>query len=141
MQITPVTNLTAEIYEAFQRLMPQLSSVTPPSRDGLQDLIDAPATTLLIARDADGEIVATVTLTCFRVPTGARAIIEDLVVDAESRAQGIATKLIRVCFDLAEHYGAKGVMLTSNSRRVSANQLYQKIGFKRWETNLYFYEF
>jgi predicted N-acetyltransferase YhbS len=56
-----------------------------------------------------------------------RAIIEDLVVDVESRARGTATKLTRACLDLSEQYGAKGVMLTSNPRRVSANQLYQKM--------------
>ena len=141
MEITPIIELTDEIYEALQRLIPQLTSLMPPTRDELLDLINADATTLLIARNADGKIVATVTLTCFRVPTGVRAIIEDLVVDASARGQGTATKLTRACLDLAEQYGAKGVMLTSNPRRVSANQLYQKIGFKRWETNLYFYEF
>ena len=140
MKIFPVTKLTNEIYEAFQRLIPQLSPLSPPTRDELLDLINADATTLLVARELDGKIVATVTLTCFRVPTGTRAIIEDLIVDAESRAQGTATKLTRACLDLAKQYGAKGVMLTSNPRRGAANHLYQKIGFKRWDTNLYFYE-
>jgi len=141
MKIFLLTELTDEIYDAFQRLIPQLSSLTPPTRDDLLDLINADATNLFIARDTEGKIVATVTLTCFRVPTGVRAIIEDLVVDAESRAQGTATKLTQACLDLAEQYGAKGVMLTSNPRRAEANRLYQKMGFKRWETNLYFYEF
>ncbi len=141
MDIFPVTKLTNEIYEAFQRLIPQLSPLSPPMWDDLLDLINADATTLFIARDLDGKIVATVTLACFRVPTGVRAVIEDLVVDEESRAEGIATKMIRACLDLAKQYGATGVMLTSNPRRVGANHLYQKMGFKRWETNLYFYEF
>ncbi|MBT3322642.1 MAG: GNAT family N-acetyltransferase [Anaerolineae bacterium] len=141
MKIIHLTELTDEIYEAFQRLIPQLTSLAPPSRKELQDLIDADATNLFITCDADEKIVATVTLTCFRVPTGVRAIIEDLVVDAEARGQGAATKLTQACLDLSKEYGAKGVMLTSNPRRLSANQLYQKMGFKRWETNLYFYEF
>ncbi len=141
MEITPVIELTAEIYEAFQRLIPQLTSVTPPTWDELDGLVNADATNLFLARDVDGEIVATVTLTCFSVPTGVRAIIEDLVVDTSARGQGVATKLTQACLDLSKQYGAKGVMLTSNPRRVSANQLYQKMGFKRWETNLYFYEF
>ncbi len=141
MNISPVTKLTDEIYEAFQRLIPQLSSVTPPTRDELLDLINADATTLLIARQLDGKIVATLTLTCFRVPTGMRALIEDIVVDESARGLGIGTQLTKKALKVAKQYEAKGVMLTSNPHRAAANHLYKKMGFKRWETNLYFYEF
>jgi len=141
MQILPVTNLTEEIYAAFVRLIPQLSSVDIPTRDELRDLISADATTLLIARGLDAESVATLTLTCYRVPTGLRALIEDVVVDESHRGQGIGRKIMDEALRLAKDYGANGVMLTSNPHRVSANHLYQKMGFERWETNLYFYEF
>ncbi len=143
MKITPVTELTDEIYEAFQRLIPQLSSVTPPTRDELSELVLADATTLLVAREDSGNqpIVGALTLICFRVPTGLRSIIEDIVVDESARGLGIGEKLTREALRLAEAYGAKGVMLTSNPRREAANRLYQKIGFKSWQTNLYFYEF
>ena len=143
MNIFPVTELTDEIYDAFQRLIPQLSSVTPPTRDEVRELVLAEATTLLVARSDDGDkpIVGALTLICFRVPTGLRAIIEDIVVDESARGQGLGEALTREGLRLAEDYGVKGVMLTSNPRRVAANKLYQKMGFKRWETNLYFYEF
>ena len=143
MKITPATELTDEIYEAFQRLIPQLSSVTPPTRDELSELVLTDATTLVIARSDSGDkpIVGALTLICFRVPTGLRSIIEDIVVDESARGLGIGKKLTREAIRLAESYGAKGVMLTSNPRREAANRLYQKIGFKPWQTNLYFYEF
>ena len=143
MKISPVSELSDEIYDAFQRLIPQLSSVTPPTRDELSELILADATTLLIARqDNDSRpIVGALTLICFRVPTGLRSIIEDIVVDESARGLGIGEALTREALRLAETYGAKGVMLTSNPRREAANRLYQKIGFKPWQTNLYFYEF
>lgn len=143
MKIAPVTELTDEIYDAFQRLIPQLSSVRPPTRDELRGLVLADATTLLVARSDDGTqpIAGALTLICFRVPTGCRAIIEDVVVDESARGQGIGESLMREAIRLAETCGAAGVMLTSNPRRVAANKLYQKMGFKCWETNLYFYEF
>ena len=141
MQIFPVTEFNEEIYLAFQRLIPQLSSVASPTRDELRDLISAEATTLLVARQSDEEIVAILTLTCYRVPTGLRATIEDLVVDESARGQGLGTQLTNTALKVAKQYGAKGVMLTSNPRRAAANRLYQKMGFKRWKTNLYFYEF
>ncbi len=143
MKITPVIKLTDEIYEAFQRLIPQLSSVTPPTWDELSELVLADAITLLVAREDSGNqpIVGALTLICFRVPTGLRSIIEDIVVDESARGLGIGEKLTREALRLVKSYGAKGVMLTSNPRREAANRLYQKIGFKSWQTNLYFYEF
>ena len=143
MKISPVTELTDEIYDAFQRLIPQLSSVKPPTRAELSELVLADATTLLVARqDNDSRpIVGALTLICFRVPTGLRAIIEDIVVGESARGLGVGEALTREALRLAEAYGAKGVMLTSNPRREAANRLYQKIGFKSWQTNLYFYEF
>ena len=143
MNIYPITELTDEVYDAFLRLIPQLSSVAMPSRDALSDLILADATTLLLARQDGGDepIIGALTLVCFRVPTGLRAHIEDVIVDESARGQGVGEALTREALHLAAEYGANGVMLTSNPRRVAANKLYQKMGFKEWETNLYFYEF
>lgn len=143
MKIAPITELTDEVFDAFQHLIPQLSSVAPPTREKLNELISAEATTLLIVRDdsPDERIVGALTLICFRVPTGLRAIIEDIVVDESARGCGLGEALTRNALRLAKEYGAKGVMLTSNQKREAANRLYQKIGFKRWKTNLYFYEF
>ena len=141
MNIHRVTELTDEIYEAFLRLIPQLSSVKPPTRDEVLEIISANVTTLLLARQPDGKIVALLTLICFRVPTGLHAHIEDLVVDESARGQGIASELIREALNIAKEFGANGVMLTSNVQRVAANKLYQKMGFKHWKTNVYFYEF
>ena len=143
MDIRPVLELTDEVYDAFLQLIPQLSSVGVPTRGELSDLILADATTLLVARQDDGvkPIIGALTLICFRVPTGLRAHIEDVIVDESARGEGIGEALTRESLRLAAEYGAKGVMLTSNPRRVAANKLYQKIGFKEWETNLYFYEF
>jgi hypothetical protein len=42
---------------------------------------------------------------------------------------------------MARDAGAGGVALTSNPKREAANRLYQHLGFKLWETNLYFYKF
>jgi hypothetical protein len=36
--------------------------------------------------------------------------------------------------------GLKGVSLTCNPRRIDANCLYQKMGFKKWDTNVYWFK-
>ena len=62
-------------------------------------------------------------------------------MDESARGQGIAVELVQRALEIARAKGADGVALTSNPRRAAANKLYQKVGFKRWETNIYFYKF
>ena len=138
MQIEIVYQADDELYEAFQRLVPQLTNNNPPpTREDLSALIQEPASTLMIARSDDGQIVGALTLTVYRVPTGIRSIIEDVIVDISVRGQGIGEALVQRAIDMARQKGAHTISLTSNSLRVAANQLYLKMGFEKRETNAY----
>ena len=79
------------------------------------------------------------TLVVFRIPTGVRAWIEDVVVDTEARGMGIGQALNEYAIQLAEQAGAKTIDLTSRPSRESANRLYQRLGFVARETNVYRY--
>ena len=136
-----VTGVDDELWEAFQRLVPQLTSnKPPPSQDDLRALggLRTPARSSSPA-GADGRIVGAACLTVYRVPTGVRAIIEDVIVDETARGTGLGEALTRRCLDLAREKGAAAVTLTSNPARQSANRLYVRMGFKRRETNAYIY--
>ena len=138
MQIDIVTQADAELYEAFQRLVPQLTDNNPPpSLDNLADLVRDAASTLMVARNAEGEIVGALTLSVYRVPTGIRSIIEDVIVDNSARGQGIGEALMQRAIELAREKGAKNISLTSNPLREAANRLYLRVGFKKRETNAY----
>ncbi len=144
MEIVQVTSITEEIYEAFRRLIPQLTSTTlPPSRGDLDVLVKSDSSILFIARypNENSPIIGAGCLTIYRVPTGVKGIIEDVIVDESARAHGIGESLVRFMLDFARNKGLKGVALTSNPKRISANRLYQRIGFVRRETNSYFYRF
>jgi ribosomal protein S18 acetylase RimI-like enzyme len=140
MLIERQTAVTDELVEAFRRLMPQLSSSNPaPTRTELAEMIESPAITLLIARD-EGEIVGSLTLAMFRIPTGRRAWIEDVVVDNARRGRGIGEALTREALAVAKAAGATTVDLTSRPSREAANRLYQRVGFEKRETNVYRYK-
>jgi ribosomal protein S18 acetylase RimI-like enzyme len=144
MVIETVSQITDELLAALERLIPQLTSNhPPPTPEALRELISSEASTLLAARypNARAPIVGVLTLVLYRVPTGTRARIEDVVVDEEVRGKGIGERLVRQALDLAREAGADGVALTSNPKREAANRLYQRLGFKPWETNLYFFKF
>jgi ribosomal protein S18 acetylase RimI-like enzyme len=134
------TEVTDDVVEAFARLIPQLSSSSPPpSRDELRELVESPATTLLVARD-EGEILGSLTLVVFRIPTGVRAWIEDVVVDDAARGKGVGAALNERALQVAERLGARTVDLTSRPSREAANRLYQRLGFQARDTNVYRYE-
>jgi ribosomal protein S18 acetylase RimI-like enzyme len=144
MEIIEVSQVTDEIIAAFARLVPQLSSSTPtPSKAELTQIVASPATILFIARDPErqGEIVGTLTLALYRIPTGTRAVIEDVVVDASARGKGIGEALTHTALGRARKAGCRSVDLTSRPSREAANRLYQRLGFVKRETNAYRYSF
>lgn len=140
VSVSVADEVTDELVDAFVRLTPQLSSSSPaPSREQLAEIVDSSATHLLIARSDDGTILGSLTLVLFRIPTGLRAWIEDVVVDGEARGQGVGEALNRYAIDVAAERGARTVDLTSRPSREVANRLYRRLGFEQRETNVYRY--
>lgn len=139
-QVSVEIALTAdpELITAISRLVPQLSSsAKPPTAYELEAIVESPATTLFVARDAGCEIVGSLTLAVFRVPTGVRAWIEDVVVETSQRGAGIGAALVKAAITEARRAEARTVDLTSRPDRVDANRLYQRLGFEKRETNVY----
>jgi ribosomal protein S18 acetylase RimI-like enzyme len=138
-------SVTDELVEAMVALIPQLSSSSPPpTAEQLAEIIGSDATHLLVVRDGDGpglggSIVGSMTLAVFRIPTGVRAWVEDVVVDGSARGQGVGEALNRAALEVAARRGARTVDLTSRPSREAANRLYQRIGFVQRETNVYRY--
>lgn len=126
-----------ELVDAFAVLMPQLSSSNPaPGRDELAQIVASETTVLFVAR-VEGRIAGALTLVVFRIPTGVRAWIEDVVVDSASRGHGVGEALNKAAIGEARVRGAVTVDLTSRPSREAANRLYQRLGFTARETNVY----
>ncbi|MYB10077.1 MAG: GNAT family N-acetyltransferase [Acidimicrobiia bacterium] len=139
VEITEATEATAELVEAFERLTPQLSSSNPPPSAAALGAIAASDATRLLVAHADGDIVGSLTLVLVRIPTGLRAIIEDVVVDERSRGQGVGRTLNEAALEVARAAGAVTVDLTSRPSREAANRLYLSLGFEVRDTNVYRY--
>jgi ribosomal protein S18 acetylase RimI-like enzyme len=138
VRVEAATEVTVELVEAIARLVPQLSSSSPrPSPAELAEIVESPATTLFVARLPGGDIVGTLTLVMFRIPTGMRAWIEDVVVDDGARGQGVGEALNEEAIRRAAAAGARSVDLTSRPSREAANRLYRRLGFELRDTNVY----
>ena len=142
MQIERVTEATDELQRALQRLIPQLThNNPPPSHEYLKALVASESSELFIARDDLGRIAGAGNVSIYRVATGVRAIIEDVIVDQAARGQGIGEALVKRLLEEARDRGAPAVTLTSNPKREAANRRYQRMGFVRRDTNAYVYRF
>ncbi len=139
--VVPAATVDDELVAAFERLIPQLSSSSPPPRRAdLTDIVGNSSTVLLLAR-VDGEIMGSLTLAFYRIPTGLKAWIEDVVVDDAVRGRGVGAALNQAALAEARRRGAKDVSLTSRPSREAANRLYLRLGFVARETNTYRYTF
>lgn len=142
LSILEVTQFSERLYQACQRLVPQLThNNPPPSRQELRLLVSSPSAILLQALhpDFEEEIIGLVTLILYRVPRGLRVYIEDLVVDEKARGRRIGEALMHACVERAAREGASQVMLTCNPARLAANRLYKRMGFTVRKTNVYRY--
>ena len=132
---------TVELVRAFADLIPQLSQSSPPPDAAQVALLVAdPGSVVFVAR-LDGVIVGTLTLVLYRIPTGLKAWIEDVVVDGSARGHGVGDTLNHAALTEARTRGVKAVSLTSRPSREAANRLYQRIGFTQRATNVYRFDF
>ena len=141
IEVERASAATAELATALARLVPQLSrTAVPPGPDELAELLDGPGSTLLVARDGEA-IVGVLTLVVFRIPTGIKARIEDVIVDESARGKGVGEMLTREALRVAEEAGAVHVELSSHPSREAANRLYRRLGFAARDTNVYRFTF
>ena len=140
VQVEIAKRVDNDLVVAFQRLIPQLSKSNPaPTKKQLESIVASDSSRVLVAK-VDGVIVGSLTLVIFHIPTGIRAWIEDVVVDADVRGKGVGEALNTFALAEAKRQGATTVDLTSRPSREAANRLYQRLGFKARETNVYRYD-
>lgn len=137
MRIERISQIDEKTVAAFKKLIPQLVGRDDyPTFEELKNIVKSDNIHLLAAIDND-EILGSLTLAIYHIPTGKKAIIEDVVVDNDARGRGLASHLMNRGIEIARENGARKIELTSNPTRIAANKMYLKLGFKLRETNFY----
>ena len=86
----------------------------------------------------DGQTIVGIALMChYRVLSGAKGWIEDVVVDETMRGKGIGKKLVEKLLEVAREKQLSEVLLFSADHRQAAIKLYTQLGFKRKHSGLY----
>ena len=136
MTIEQLTEADDELVEIVARLLPQLTEArTPPTLEKLRETVSTQ--TLLVARDDEGRIIGMLTLVLYRVSSGLKGRIEDVIVDESVRGQGVGEALAREGMKRASAAGVLMLELTSMPYRSAANRLYKRLGFVRKPTNVF----
>ena len=134
-KIEVVKQFSPALLQAVTSLLPQLTSSGRAMTEAeLRAMIGCPVTTLFVAKDR-GQIVGMISLVVVQMPAGLRSYVQDLVIDAASRHRGFATALLQTAIDHARASGARSLDMTSRSSRAEALRLYERMGFKRRDTN------
>ena len=107
------------------------------SPDFLRKIINNPDHVAIVAFDGNKIIGIIILITYLLIEGERKGWIEGLVVSENYRGQGIGRKLLEKVIEEAKKKGLKSLNLTSREERIAANKLYQKMGFIRYETNVY----
>lgn len=132
-----------ELLVRVNALLRQLStSAQALTLEGLRALAQAKQSQVVLAYGVkegidDALPLGMATLCLCEQPTGRKAWVEDVVVDAEARGRGMARALLRELMVRAQCAGAQSVNLTSRPERKAANRLYKSLGFEQRRTNVY----
>lgn len=85
----------------------------------------------------ENQIVGIALLATYKVISGHRGMIEDVVVDTAHRGKGLGRKLMERLLEEAKHKNLDSVLLFSGHHREAAINLYKSLGFTLRESGLY----
>jgi phosphinothricin acetyltransferase len=121
------TQLT-ELYKQLNAELTQLNLTTILSKYNTTDVV--------ICLEGD-VLVGIAMMAKYKVISGYKGMIEDVVVSSDYRGKGIGRKLMEKLLEQAEKEKLNDVLLFSGHHRTAAISLYKSLGFKLKESGLY----
>lgn len=141
MNIEILTEYSPADAVALGGLMPYLSDKfdgSPVPEALLRDIIASPYHDQLVARDEQGAIIGTATLTVtMGAAVGRNAWLEDFVVDPTVQGGGIGSQLWDAMIDWCRTHGVHKLGFTSNPTRTAAHAFYLKRGAEIRDTSYF----
>ncbi len=128
-RVEVVAAATPDIVDAVARLMAQLTTRYTPDAASIADLVSSPNAALILARDADNEVVGTITVAWHPTVCGLLARLETVVVSEVARRRGVASALLEAAEDVARAAGAEEMEFWTGSTRAGARAFYEDRGY------------
>lgn len=131
--IERITSINDSVLEAAERLTSQLGSSNQVmiSKEYLESITDNPDNYWLMARrESDARFIGMASLFIMRLPTNVRSFLENVVVDEDSRGQGIGLALSRRAFEIADSQDVNTLRAQAGTQNEISRSMLQKAGFK-----------
>ena len=128
----------AELFDLYRVFYHQKSNING-AKEFIKDRLSNEESVIFIAFDENNPIGFVQLYPSFSSVSMKRTwVLNDLYVRENSRGRGFGEKLIKKAIAFAEETGAKGVLLETNIENLTAQRLYEKIGFTK-ETNIFYF--
>lgn len=134
--VEELTSFTSHELSDIDMLMHELSATSYCDEALLKNALKDGNVHVFVIRN-DGHIVATGTLCIKHTLEFTIADVESVVVSSKYRGRGYGKELMTAMIGTAKNLNVHHIQLTSNPKRVAANQMYQNMEFERYETNCY----
>ncbi len=120
------------VQDLFKQLSPNKKQIT------LKELLSDQNNPLIFAYYQENNKVTGIASMClYKVISGYKGWIEDVVVDFNCRGKGIGEKLITSLIDTGKKKGVSEIYLFTEDEKKAAIGLYSKLGFKQRNSRLY----
>src|SRR5690606_2110812 len=129
------SDINAAIAERVSELYRQLSP-TKKQQD-LRHVLDEDNPVYVVGSFEDEKLTGIASMAVYKVVSGHKGWIEDVVVDATYRGKGIGRKLIERLLELARDMQLTEVLLFTEDHRIAARTLYESLGFKTKDSTIY----
>jgi ribosomal protein S18 acetylase RimI-like enzyme len=122
-----VAHLLQQLFEQESDFVPNLET----QKRGLRQIIESPAVGQIFVIEQAHQIVGTVSL-LFTISTalgGKVALLEDFIIDRDSRGRGLGSKLLDEALRQARACGCLRVTLLTDGDNLKAQAIYRRAGF------------
>ena len=137
IRIEELQRVTQKSLKEINALLPQLSKTPKLLSLKLLEIITKDKNTCLVVAKDGSRIVGMATLVLMTTPHGKRAKIEDVVVDEKYRGKGIGEKISKKLVAIAKSKRVRRIELTTGQKRIAAHRLYERVGFKKVDSDVY----
>lgn len=135
LELLTAAALTDNIQNQIADLYRQLSADN--QQRPLSEILRSDNNVHVIICKVDDKVVGTALLSTYKVISGYRGMVDDVVVDASQRGEGIGRKLMEKLLDVGKDMGLDEILLFTGHHRAPAISLYKSLGFTLRESGLY----
>nr|WP_263323441.1 GNAT family N-acetyltransferase [Neobacillus sp. Marseille-Q6967] len=128
-----------ELFDLYRIFYKQESDLQG-ARNFIKDRIENGESVIFIAKDEEDSVGFVQLYPTFSSVSMKRSwVLNDLYVKKNARKNGVGEQLLQAAITYAKETGAKGLLLETASDNLTAQRLYERIGFKKETTYFYYF--